>query len=102
MTDFALIRAVPSGSANGTPLPNVPYNASGVVLYLAPASTAPSISYAIASAQPASAPTAATVTGQTTASQGRTLVVTESLNPGQNLYVTAVTGTVLFRWLQGG
>lgn len=97
MVDFAATQAVLAVTTNGTPLPNVPVNARGVVLYIPPGG---SVSYAVASSQPGSAPTAAAVAGN--ASGGATAVIIEPLEPGQNLYITAVTGSVLFRWLTGG
>ncbi|MGH6836823.1 MAG: hypothetical protein ACREC9_15075 [Methylocella sp.] len=103
MVDFAAIQAVPAGTANGAPLPNVPVNAIGVVLYI-PAAATPgnSVTYAVASAQPTSPPTTVQVTGQIATAPGLTTVFTERLNPGQNLYVTAGGANCSFRWLQGG
>jgi hypothetical protein len=95
MTDFTLFAAVPSASADGTPIGTPPPNCFGVALYI-PASG--SVTYAIASAQPTGAPS------PTWANANASTVGpwVEKLLPGQNLYVTALTGSVLFRWIMGG
>ncbi len=96
MPDLALIQAAPAASANGSSLPNQPANARGVRLYFVGSGA---VSYTIASAQPASAPSPVFAASQATVGS---YVLDEPLLPGQNLYVTALTGTVYFRWLFGG
>ncbi len=84
------LAAVPAGSTNGTPIGAPPAGASGVRLYLPGGA---SVSFTIASAQPASAPANTfTVSNSSTGPNWD-----EPLN-GQNLYITAIAGAPLFRW----
>jgi hypothetical protein len=97
MADTAAIQDVPAGTANGTPLPNPAPNVGGVIFYIPAAG---SVSYSVASSQPGSAPDVAVVAGSV--SGGATLIYVEPLAPGQNCYVTALTGLCKFRWHSGG
>lgn len=84
------LAATPAASTNGTVLPSKPEGANGVILYVA---TGGSITYTIATAAPGSAPSATiTVTDTDKA-------VYEPLGPNTNLYITAKTGTVTYRWI---
>ena len=84
------LTAVPAGSTNGTALGTMPAGAQGARLYLP---TGASITFAVASAAPSSAPTTFTVSASTTGPNWD-----ENLSGGQMIYVTAVTGSPLFRW----
>ena len=87
----ASLGTVPAASANGTPLPARPAGARQVAIYLA---ASDAVTFTIATAQPSAAPAATvTVAGSAYA------VWLETLGPGTNLYVTAVTGAPRFRWL---
>lgn len=89
-TGVGALTAVPAGSTNGTPIGTPPANAVGVRLYL-PANA--SVTFTIAASQPGAAPTNTfTVSNSATGPNWD-----ESLN-GVNLYITAITGTPLFRW----
>jgi hypothetical protein len=95
MTDYALFGTVPGGTTDGTPIGSPPPNCIGVALYVP---SGGSVSYAVASAQPTSAPSPT----WTVATQSTVEPWVERLLPGQNLYITALTGAVLFRWILGG
>jgi hypothetical protein len=95
MTDFALFNAVLSSSANGTPIGTPPPNCIGVQFYLA---SNASVTYAIVSAQPSGPPPNTWTVSQATTGYSWT----EKLSPGQNIYVTAESGSPLFRWILGG
>ena len=84
------LTAVPAGSTNGTALGTMPAGAQGARLYLP---TGASITFAVASAAPSSAPTTFTISASTTGPNWD-----ENLSGGQMIYVTAVSGSPLFRW----
>ena len=84
------LAAVPGFSANGTALGTMPAGAQGARLYLP---TGASITFAVASTAPSSAPTTFTVSASTTGPNWD-----ENLSGGQMIYITAVTGSPLFRW----
>jgi hypothetical protein len=87
------LTAVPAGSTNGTALGTPPTGKRGARLYVPPGA---SISFGIAAAQPGSAPTTITVANPST----NTVPANwdEDLAGTQMIYVTALTGTPLFRW----
>ena len=85
------LAAVPSGSTDGTALGSMPSGAVGARIYLP---TGASVTFTVAGSQPGSAPSAtftasASVTGPNW---------DENLAGGQMIYVTAITGSPLFRW----
>lgn len=84
------LTAVPAGSTNGTALGTMPAGAQGARFYLP---TGASITFAVASAAPSSAPTTFTISASTTGPNWD-----ENLSGGQMIYVTAVSGSPLFRW----
>ena len=87
------LTAMPAASANGTPLGTLPATASGVRVYLG---TSDSLTFTVASEQPTSPPTVVfTISG---ALGGTGPNWDESLSSGQMLYVTAVSGSPVFRW----
>ena len=88
--DFA---AVPAGSTDGTPLGTLPADAIGVVLYLQPGD---SVTCALATVQPVSAPVTVKFSNASGATSEREVPI--GFQPGQNLYVTATTGTPSFRY----
>lgn len=89
-TGIGSLTVVPGGSPNGTPIGTPPAGAVGVRIYL-PANA--SVTFTVASSQPLSPPANTfTVSNSTTGPNWD-----ESLN-GQNLYITAISGTPLFRW----
>lgn len=82
--------AVPAVSAAGTPLGTMPEGAIGARIYLA---ASDSITFTIKTSQPGSAPAETfTVTGNDMR------LIDESLTAGAMIYVTAKTGSPLFRW----
>ena len=84
------LTAVPSGTTNGTALGAPPADYHGVRFYL-PAGS--SVTYTVAANQPIGAPAPTyTISGSTTGSS-----FDEPLN-GQSIFVTAVSGSPLFRW----
>ena len=88
------LTAVPAASTNGTPLSASPPGAKrGARLYVPPGA---SISFTIAAAQPGSAPTTITVANPST----NTVPANwdEDLAGTQMIFVTALTGSPLFRW----
>lgn len=86
--------AVPGASSTGTPLSaSPPAGKRGARLYVPPGA---SITFTVASAQPSSAPSA-TITVANPSSNTIPTNWDEDLN-GQMIYVTAVTGSPLFRW----
>jgi len=90
-TGLGAFTAVPAGSTNGTALGSPPLGTVGARLYL-PAGA--SVTFAIAAAQPTSAPA-----NSFTASQAGTGPNwDEALSGGQMIYVTATAGSPLFRW----
>ncbi len=82
--------SVPAGSADGTPLGVMPSGATGVRFYLPPNAT---VTFTIAPSQPGSAPSATFTTPVSTAAASWD----EALS-GQMIYVTATSGSPLFRW----
>lgn len=91
-TGVGPLTAVPAGATNGTALGQMPAGATGVRLYC-PAGA--SITFTIAGAQPTSAP------ANTVTFSGQTGVLSnwdEDLVGGQMIYVTALSGSPLFRW----
>ena len=85
------LSAVPAGGTNGTPLGTPPSAMSGVRFYLPPNS---SVTYAVAPAQPSAAPSPTFTTPVSSVASNWD----EPLS-GQIIYVTAITGSPLFRWL---
>jgi hypothetical protein len=90
-TGLGALTAVPAGSTNGTALGSMPVGAVGVRLYL-PAGA--SVSFTVAAAQPAGAPVAVFTASQS----GTGPNWDEALTGGQMIYVTATSGSPLFRW----
>lgn len=84
------LTAVPSGSTNGTPLGAKPDVAVGARFYLP---TGASVTFTIAAAQPTAAPTATFTISQATTGPNWD----ENLN-GAAIYITATSGSPLFRW----
>ncbi len=84
------LTVVPSGSANGTAIGSPPAGATGVRIYL-PTGTA--VTFTVASTAPVSPPT-----NTFTVSQANTGPNWDENLNGQNLYITAITGSPLFRW----
>lgn len=88
--DFGLA-FIPDGTAAGAVLPGRPADANGVMFYLA---TNDSVTFTIATGQPAAAPAATiTITGAAFAQWS------EVLGPGTNIYVTAKSGAPRYRYL---
>ena len=87
------LAAVPGSSTNGTALGTPPAGKRGARLYVPPGA---SISFTIAAAQPSAPPATITVANPT----ANTLPANwdEDLAGTQMIYVTAVTGSPLFRW----
>ena len=89
-TGLGTLTAVPSGSANGTAIGSVPAGATGVRIYLP---TGASATFTVASSAPGSPPANTFTVSQSTTGPNWD----ENLN-GQNLYITAIVGSPLFRW----
>lgn len=87
--DFPLTDT-PAATTNGAPLTGRPTGASGVILYVA---SGADLTYTIAEGQPGSAPSN---TFQIVADDRAWY---EPLGDGTNIYITAKTGTVLYRWI---
>jgi hypothetical protein len=87
------ITPVPAATTNGTALGTAPAGKRGARLYVPPGA---SISFTIAAAQPSAAPTTITVANPS----ANTVPANwdEDLAGTQMIYVTAVTGSPLFRW----
>lgn len=81
--------AVPAGSTNGTALGVMPADALGARMYLA---SGESVTFTVAAVAPSSAPSTFTFTGATGGSNWD-----EGL-AGVMIYVTAKSGSPLFRW----
>ena len=79
---------IPAGSTNGTLLP-MPAGGTGIRLYLPPGS---SVTFTVAHDQPLSAPVA-TITVPATDGE----MWEEDLAQGQQFFVTAITGSPLYR-----
>jgi len=89
-TGLGSLSAVPSGSTNGTAIGTPPASATGVRIYLP---TGASVTFTVASSAPVSAPTSTFTVSQANTGPNWD----ENLN-GQNLYITVITGSPLFRW----
>ena len=87
------LTVVPAASTNGTALGTMPTNAKGARLYVLPGG---SLSYTIAASQPSAAPSAVLTVANPSANTVFTNV-DEDLN-GQMIYITATSGSPLFRW----
>lgn len=87
------LSAVPAPSNNGAPIGSPPVGKRGVRIYVPPGC---SISFGIAGSQPSNPPTTITVGNPSTNSVPANW--DEDLAAGQQIYVTAVTGSVLYRW----
>lgn len=85
------LTTVPAGTTNGAPLGTMPAGSIGARFYLG---SSDSITFAIASSQPSSAPSP-TVTISGANGQGWD----EPLGLGAMIYVTAITGSPVFRWI---
>ena len=90
-TGLGALTAVPAGSTNGTALGAPPAGMVGARFYL-PAGA--SVTFTIASAQPSGAPAASFTASQA----GTGPNWDEALSGGQMIYVTATSGSPLFRW----
>jgi hypothetical protein len=88
--------AVPPGTTNGEPIGTPPASVRGVRFYL-PASA--SVSYVVGITQPESVltPNATTPVNTTNAT-----IFDEFLMPGENLYITAISGAPFYRWMGEG
>jgi hypothetical protein len=89
-TGIGTLTAIPAASTNGTPL-TLPAGTTAVRLYLNPGD---SVTYTVTQLQPATAP-AATWTITATAP----ITFDEPLAAGQQLFVTAASGTPAYRVL---
>ena len=85
------LQAVPAATANGTALGTLPDGAVGARFYL-PSGCA--LSFTVIDTPPTSPPTAVFTISQ--AGSGPNW--DEALSGGQMIYVTAISGTPLFRW----
>lgn len=84
------LTAVPSGTTNGAALGTMPTLAVGARIYLA---SADSVTFTIASTAPTGAPSLTiTVAGSSAP------VWDENLYSGQMIYITAKSGSPVFRW----
>ncbi|GAC1546163.1 MAG: hypothetical protein NVS2B17_29200 [Candidatus Velthaea sp.] len=94
------LQPVPTGTANGTPLPpplppeGVSRTPSGVRFYIA---TGQSVTYTVATSRPTGAPAYTVVVPGP--SSGPPTVWDENLADAAAIYITAVTGPPLFRYL---
>lgn len=84
------LSAVPAGSTNGTAIGTPPAGAVGCRIYLPSGS---SVTFTVAASAPVSAPTNVFTISQATTGPNWD----ENLS-GQNLYITAIVGSPLFRW----
>lgn len=91
-TGIGALQAVPAATANGTALGTMPDGAVGARFYLP---TGASASFTIVDTPPASPPTALFTISQ--AGSGPNW--DEPLSAGQMIYVTALSGAPLFRWV---
>ena len=87
-----LLAAMPTPTANGAPLGAIPAGATAVEFFLQPAS---SVTFALATSQPGSPPTPTVVVNNATTS---TTTFTLPLAGGVGVYITAQTGTVVYRY----
>jgi hypothetical protein len=85
------LTAVPAGSTNGTALGTMPSGATGVRFYLP---SGASVTFTIASTAPSSAPSLTFTVSQS----GTGPNWDEALGNGEMIYVTATSGSPLFRW----
>jgi hypothetical protein len=90
-TGMGALQAVPAGSANGTALGALPDGAVGARFYL-PAGS--SISFTVIDIAPTSPPSPVFTISQATSGPNWD----EALSGGQMIYVTALSGSPLFRW----
>jgi len=90
-TGLGALTAVPAGSTNGTALGTPPLGAVGMRFYL-PAGAA--VTFTIAATAPGSAPANTFTVSQS----GTGPNWDEALSGGEMIYVTATTGSPLFRW----
>jgi hypothetical protein len=90
-TGLGALGAVPAGSANGSALGTPPAGAVGARFYL-PSGT--SVTFTIAATAPGSPPANTFTISQS----GTGPNWDEALVGGQMIYVTATTGSPLFRW----
>ena len=90
-TGIGALTAVPAASTNGTALGAQPTGAVGARLYLA---SGDSVTFTIATSAPV-APPAATFTASSSATGPNW---DEALAGGAMIYVTAKSGSPLFRW----
>ena len=90
-TGMGALQYVPAGTANGTALGTLPSGAVGARFYLP---TGCSVTFTVINTQPTSPPAALFTISQ--AGSGPNW--DEALSGGQMIYVTAISGTPLFRW----
>ena len=93
-TGVGLLVAMPTPNANGAPLATPPYGASAVQFILQAAS---SFTFALATAQPGSPPTPTALVNNPTGAA--TLVWTIPIVAPVGIYITAVSGTVVYRFV---
>ena len=86
------LTAVPSATTNGTALGTMPSNASGARIYLP---VGASLTFTIAATAPASAPSSTFTVAQTNVGS----YWDEPLSNSEMIYVTASSGSPLFRWV---
>jgi hypothetical protein len=91
MTGKGAFTSLPTPTTNGAAITGAPNNASGVQFYLP---TGSSVTYTIAATAPTSAPTLVRTISNTNNGD----VVGELLD-GQNIYITAATGSPFYRWM---
>lgn len=90
-TGVGALLPVPAGTTSGTALGVMPVGAVGVRLYLP---SGASVSFTIAAAPPSGAPASVFTASQA----GTGPNWDEALAGGQMIYVTALSGSPLFRW----
>jgi len=91
-TGLGAMTAVPTATANGAALGTMPTGGKGARLYLP---TGASVTFTIAATAPGSPPLATFTASQATTGSNWD----EPLAAGQMIYVTAQSGSPLFRWL---
>lgn len=90
-TGLGALSSVPAGSSNGTALGIPPAGTVGARLYMP---VGASVSFTVAASVPAAAPGSVFTVSQS----GTGPNWDEALSGGQMIYVTATTGSPLFRW----
>ncbi len=90
-TGIGALTPVPAGSSTGTALGTMPGGAVGARLYLP---TGSAVTFTIAGSQPVAAPTSVFTVTQAGCGPNWD----EALAGGQMIYVTAASGSPLFRW----